>query len=137
MPAIMSDRGFWARLDEVMAMCDLIIDRPKGSPHPRYPAVRHPLDYGYLESTRSGDGDGIDVWIGSLPGRTVSAIICTVDLEKRDAEVKILLGCTRQEAREILTMHNAGSQSAILMERGSLPSETGKLVQPGSAIDHD
>jgi inorganic pyrophosphatase len=114
MLAIMSDCGFWARLDELMAMCELTIDRPEGSPHPRYAEVRYPLDYGYLERTQSGDGDGIDVWIGSMPGKSVSAIICTVDLEKRDAEVKILLGCTRQEAREILTMHNTGSQSAIL-----------------------
>ncbi len=44
----------------------LVIDRPKGSSHPRYPHVIYPLDYGYLENTTSSDGDGIDVWLGSL-----------------------------------------------------------------------
>jgi inorganic pyrophosphatase len=77
----------------------------------------YPHDYGYLENTQSGDGDGIDVWLGSLPEKTVTAVICTVDMEKRDAEVKILLGCTPQEAHEILETHNSGPQSGILLER--------------------
>lgn len=108
---------FWNKLDQLAAVSDLKIDRPSGSPHPRYPSFVYPLDYGFLEDTRSGDGDGIDVWVGSLPGRTVTAIVCTVDLEKRDVEVKMLLGCTPEEVQEILATHNRGSQSAILVER--------------------
>ena len=108
---------FWRRLDELVASSDLTIDRPKGSAHPRHPSLSYPLDYGYLEGSRSADGEGIDVWIGSLPEKTVSAVVCTVDLEKRDAEYKILLGCTSQEAIGILATHNTGSQAAILVER--------------------
>jgi len=42
----------------------IIIERPKGRPHPRYPEVIYPFDYSYLENTSAGDGDDIDVWIG-------------------------------------------------------------------------
>jgi inorganic pyrophosphatase len=64
------------------------------------------------------------VWVGTLPDPCVTAVLCTVDLEKRDAEVKILLGCTTGEAHRILAMHNVGSQSAVLLER-SAPKQPG------------
>jgi inorganic pyrophosphatase len=127
MLAIMDESEFWRRLDQLVAACNLIVDRPKGMPHPRYPSFTYPLDYGYLEGTIAADRDGIDAWVGSLPDRRVTAIICTIDLEQRDAEVKILLGCTAQEAREILAIHNAGFQSSVLMERpGIAPSCSSK-----------
>jgi len=96
---------------------EIKIDRPKGSTHPRYPTVVYPLNYGYLADTCSGDQGGVDLWIGSLEERRVTAIVCTIDLNKTDAEVKIILGCTEKEAREILAFHNQGSQSGILIAR--------------------
>ena len=54
-----------------------------------------------------------------MPERTVTAIVCTLDRAKGDSEVKILLGCTRKEMQKILGIHNTGSMSAILVERGS------------------
>ncbi len=108
--------NFWHTLETLVASCPLTIDRPKGSPHPRYPTLVYPYDYGYLEKTQGGDGSGIDVWVGSLPEQTVTAVVCTVDPFKRDAEVKILLGCTPQEAQVILAIHNSGP-AALLIER--------------------
>jgi inorganic pyrophosphatase len=119
MQPVMRDSDFWHRLDELVATCGLVIDRPKGSPHPRYPDYAYPLDYGYLEGTRSGDGSEIDVWIGSLGDKRVSAVVCTVDLLKQDTEVKILIGCTHQEAQLVLAAHTAGSQAAVLVKRGA------------------
>jgi inorganic pyrophosphatase len=78
----------------------------------------YPLDYGYLEGTVAGDGDGIDVWIGSIRPAAVTGVVCTVDSEKRDAEVKVLIGCTREEAGEILAFLNKGTMSAVLVWRG-------------------
>jgi inorganic pyrophosphatase len=121
MLAMRDDSDFWHRLDQLVAACTLILDRPQGASHPRYPSFIYPLDYGYLEGTRAADGDGLDVWVGSLPDRRVTAVVCTIDLKQRDAEVKILLGCTSQEARDILAIHNAGWQSAVLVERPELP----------------
>jgi inorganic pyrophosphatase len=109
--------GFWKALDRLVAESSIQIDRPKGATHPRYPEFRYPLEYGFLEGTRAADGGGVDVWVGSLPARAVTAVVCTVDLLKRDTEAKLLLGCTHEEAVTILAVHNAGPQAAILVER--------------------
>ena len=111
---------FWNHLDELIAGARLVIDRPRHSHHPRYPQLVYPYDYGYLANTTAADGAGIDVWLGSLPQRTLRAVICTVDLTKRDTELKLLLGCTPQEAQEILRFHNDGSMAALLVERSIL-----------------
>jgi inorganic pyrophosphatase len=113
----LNEEDFWRGLDQLVATCELILDRPKGSAHPRFPAFRYPFDYGFLHGTRSRDGGGLDVWVGGLPGRPVTGIICSVDTAQRDVEIKLLLGCTHQEARIILETHNRGAQAAILVER--------------------
>jgi inorganic pyrophosphatase len=109
---------FWTRLDSLIQAARVVVDRPKGSPHPRYPSIVYPLDYGYLEGTSAGDGDGIDVWRGSLVEAQLDAIVCTVDLVKRDAEIKLLLGCTTEEQDAICEFHNdSESMAAILIKR--------------------
>ncbi|KAA3664998.1 MAG: inorganic pyrophosphatase [Chloroflexi bacterium] len=108
---------FWKRLDELVVTSEIVIDRPEGTAHPRYPAFVYPHDYGYLEGTSSMDGDGIDVWVGSLEEGMVTAVICTIDMTKRDSEMKILLDCTPEEAKTILATHNNGPQSGILLTR--------------------
>jgi inorganic pyrophosphatase len=112
----MEDR-IWKAIDGLVESHKIVIDRPKGSPHPRYSSVIYPIDYGYLAGTRSGDLGGIDVWIGSVGEERVTAIVCTVDLNKSDAEVKFLIGCTGAEMGQILSFHNQESQSALLVER--------------------
>ena len=113
----MSNRDFWQALDTLVATSELVIDRPRGSTHPRYSTFCYPLDYGYLKGTSSSDGDGIDVWVGSLPEKKVIGVVFTVDLLKRDSEVKILLGCTQEEMQSISASHQIGMQSAMLVAR--------------------
>jgi inorganic pyrophosphatase len=108
---------FWQTLDNLVAEAAVVIDRPKGTQHPRYPGFIYPLDYGYLQGTTSGDGGGIDAWVGSIAEKKATAVVVCVDLEKRDAEVKVLLCCTPEEAEMILAVHNDGSQSALLITR--------------------
>jgi inorganic pyrophosphatase len=112
-----SSPDFWEALEQLVASSEIVIDRPRGSAHPRYPGVVYPLDYGYLKGTRSGDGDGIDCWRGSLPERRITGVVYTADIYKRDIEAKILLGCTREETQRILATHRTGSQAAMLLER--------------------
>ena len=73
--------------------------------HPRFDFT-YPLDYGYLKDTASMDGNGIDVWRGSLSEAVCNAVVCTVDLVKRDSEIKILIGCTAEEKSIIMRFHN-------------------------------
>ena len=116
---VIAEHNFWLKLDQLVTEHERVIDRPRGSCHPRYPSFVYPLDYGYLDGTQAADGGGIDIWVGSMPDEMVTAIVCTVDMKKRDTEVKILLGCTPQEAQEILSVHNDefGFQAAVLVER--------------------
>ena len=108
---------YWIQLDELVASSELVIDRPKGQAHPRYPSAIYPLDYGFLKNTSGGDGDGIDVWRGSLPNLELDAVVCTVDADKRDAEVKLLLGCSAAEKQTILKFLNQGSMAAVMIDR--------------------
>jgi inorganic pyrophosphatase len=113
-----ADAHFWSVVERLVTTSEIVIDRPKGSTHPRYPNLVYPLDYGYLESTRSGDGAGIDVWVGSLPEKEVTGVVVSVDVQKRDAEIKVLVACTPGEARVVLAFHNDGDQAAMLLEHG-------------------
>ena len=112
------DGDFWAALDQLIASSRLVIDRPKGSAHPRYPDMIYPLDYGYLADTTAMDGGGIDVWAGSEPARGLDAVMVTVDLVKRDAEIKLLIGCTEEEKQLVRRQHNdSESMKGILIRR--------------------
>jgi len=109
---------FWNALDRLMKDSEIVIDRPKGSAHPRYPDMIYPLDYGYLADTSSMDGDGIDVWVGSDPEKKIEAIVCTVDLIKKDSEIKLLIGCTEAEKQIVLEKHNDSEyMKGILVRR--------------------
>ena len=96
---------FWKALDELVSTSEIVIDRPKGTAHPGFPDFIYRVDYGYLKNTVSMDGAGIDVWVGS-GGRMIDAVMCIVDLNKRDSEIKILIGCTEEEKMEVFRMHN-------------------------------
>ena len=97
---------FWNAIDTLVSSGKFIIDRPKGSTHPRFSNIKYELDYGYIENNTSMDGSGIDVWCGSLPSAKVDAIICTVDLMKKDSEIKLLMGCTEEEINSVYEFHN-------------------------------
>ena len=72
---------------------------------PKYPDFVYKIDYGYLKDTSSMDGGGIDVWVGS-GDKKIDAIMCIVDLMKRDSEIKILIGCTEEEKQMVYQTHN-------------------------------
>jgi inorganic pyrophosphatase len=106
------DVSFWHSMQQLLITNSLIIDRPKGSSHPRHPDMIYPLDYGYLENTIAGDGGGIDVWLGSLytitdkeRAKTLTGILCTFDTLKRDAEIKLLVGCNKEDIQIIRDFH--------------------------------
>ncbi len=108
---------FWAAADELVATSEVVIDRPKGSRHPQLAEVIYPVAYGYLRGTTASDGEGIDIWVGSLEPKGITGVVCTFDVRKRDAEVKLLLGCTSEEEHDILTFLNKGLMAAILVAK--------------------
>lgn len=116
---------FWDHLDLLVQAHPLIIDRPKGSSHPRYPERIYPLDYGYLEGTTASDGAGVDVWRGSdyrssnirRKPNAISAVLATVDLVKNDCEVKILVDCSEADITKLIAFHNSGAMRAEIIRR--------------------
>ena len=112
------DNVFWIRLEELLSKSKIVVDRPRGSVHPRYPLIVYELDYGYLVGTKSSDNEGIDVWLGTDAEHKLDAIVCTVDLVKRDSEIKLLIGCTPAEKSYIKSFYNEWPQmGGILIER--------------------
>jgi inorganic pyrophosphatase len=96
---------FWDALDQLVNESEIVIDRPKGTAHPKFPDFIYRVDYGYLKNTASMDGAGIDVWVGSGE-KQIDAIMCIVDLRKKDSEIKILIGCTEEEKKILYETHN-------------------------------
>jgi len=114
----MPDARFWAALDQLLDESKIVVDRPKDSPHPRYPNMIYPADYGYLENTRSMDGSGIDLYRGAAGAGRLDAILVTVDLNKRDSEIKLLLELTADEKERVFAFHNDSEERAgMLIER--------------------
>lgn len=110
--------SFFTKLDTLLTTSNIVIDRPKGSAHPRYSHMIYPLDYGYLDGTSSGDGDGIDVWVGSLNGeKRIVAALATVDLVKRDTEIKLLVNCTQDDIQTIVQFHSGDAAACQIIRR--------------------
>lgn len=107
---------FWNALDELVKNSEIVIDRPKGNRHPKFPDFIYKVDYGYLKDTTSMDGGGIDVWVGT-DEKKIDAIMVIVDLMKKDSEIKILIGCTEEEKLIIYKTHNEEYMKGILIRR--------------------
>ena len=69
------NEDYWKALDELVSNSEIVIDRPRGSAHPRFPNFIYKVDYGYLKNTSSMDGAGIDVWIGSGDKKIDSVVV--------------------------------------------------------------
>lgn len=106
---------FWKRLKIILNESELVIDRPKGSSHPKYPELVFPLDYGFLKNTSGGDGNEIDVWLGSLGNKALNGIACTVDILKRDTEIKLIVACDDHEIETIKKFYTSEYMSAIIL----------------------
>lgn len=44
--------------------------------------------------------------MGTKSSQVVDAIMCIIDLSKRDSEIKILIGCTEEEKEIVYQTHN-------------------------------
>lgn len=107
--------GFWALADRFVTAQPIVIDRPRGSAHPRFPQILYPLDYGYLAGTSAMDGDGIDLWRGSADDLAVTGVLISLDGMKRDGEIKLLIGCRPDDHQVIDAFHNQADWMAGLL----------------------
>ena len=100
-----------------MISSKIVIDRPIGTTHHRFAGEGYPVDYGYLEGTSAVDKSGVDIWVGTLGMGKVVGVFCSVDLLKRDAELKILFDCSAEEIELINAFINNGQMRALLVQK--------------------
>ena len=55
----------------------VIVDRPLGSRHPKFPDLIYPVNYGYVEGVFAGDGEAQDVYVLGV-GKAVERFTGTV-----------------------------------------------------------
>jgi inorganic pyrophosphatase len=121
--------GFWDLADRFVAGHRLVIDRPRGSRHPRFPDFVYPIDYGFLDGTSAADGGGIDVWRGSGGMRLVGVFV-TLDGAKRDAEVKFVVGCDAVEIAAIAATLD-GPMRGVFVPRPLASARAGQVSPSG------
>jgi len=109
--------SFWEYLQRLVDTSKIVIDRQAGSMHPRYPDGEYPVDYGFLGGTMAMDAGGVDIWVGSLGEKKVVGALGTVDLKKRDTELKILYDCTNEEIDAIMKYINTNDMRAIYIKK--------------------
>ena len=113
-----NEKSFWEYLEKLVLTSEIVIDRPKGTRHPKYQNMIYVVDYGFLKNTKSMDGNEIDIFVGSDNNKKIDSILCIIDLIKKDSEIKILIGCTENEKNEIYQfMNNSDYMKAILVKR--------------------
>ena len=106
----------WIGWEQIIAENKIVIDRPKGTAHPRFPEMIYPVDYGYLEQTIGGDGAEVDIFVGSGDAGLV-ALLSTYDAVKEDRETKLLWNLTEEEIETVTNFLNRGTMTASLIRR--------------------
>ncbi len=106
-------------LQQLVESSQIVIDRLKGTSHQRYPDSTYPVDYGYLAGTSAMDAGGVDIWVGSLKQKQVVGVLGTVDLLKKDTELKILWDCTDDEIKSIMEFVNVDKMRAMYIRKDS------------------
>jgi len=86
----------WAAWEALIRQHGLTIDRPAQTVHPTWRSIVYPMDYGYINGTLSTDGEGVDVFVGTVPFGLVG-LFATQDHRKGDREIKLLYNCSPTE----------------------------------------
>jgi inorganic pyrophosphatase len=113
----MKSNDLWQTLEQQIQENGIKIDRPKGKAHPRFPQLIYPIDYGYIPHTKSADGEGIDVFLGTSEMKQIVGLICTFDAIKKDSEIKILYACLETEIQMAMAMLSHSLMYALLVRR--------------------
>jgi inorganic pyrophosphatase len=114
--------NYWDVLDDLLNKNGYVIDRPKGTKHPRFDSFIYVVDYGYIKNSRSIDGNEIDLFVGTSTSNFVNGIYCTIDTMKNDSEIKIVYKCTDSEIDQIeMLLNNSKYMKAVYLKNPNNP----------------
>lgn len=118
----MPDRDLTAYLGQRVRV---VIDRPLGTCHPRHPNLRHPINYGYLPGTISGDGMpidayvlGVDVPVAAFEGAVIALAVRADDLEDKLVVAPLGRAFSRDEIAEAVAFQEQYFASSIVTASG-------------------
>lgn len=109
--------GYWDKLGRLVKENKIVIDRRKGTVHPKYESIIYPVDYGFIENTTSMDSGGIDIFWGTDNHDEIQGILCTIDVLKKDSEIKVLYNCTDKEIEMVKKFLENEYMSCILVKK--------------------
>lgn len=71
----------------------VVVDRPLGSVHPRWPDLVYPVNYGEVPGTLGGDGQPVDAYLlgWDRPVREAQGVVTAVVLRADDWEDKLVV----------------------------------------------
>ncbi len=123
MNQIENNAFFWQKLDTIYNSSDFKLSNPKGTSHEKYHNLIYPVDYGYLEDMDNNDSQ-IRVYKGTQKGSSIKVAIISADILNKDITVKLLIGCSEQEEKDILSFLNQTDfQKTVLIRRSNdIPS---------------
>ena len=67
---------------------DILIDRPLGSVHPKYPNLVYPINYGYIPGVFGGDGEELDVYLLGVDTTVKEYTARIIGIVHRDNDVE-------------------------------------------------
>jgi inorganic pyrophosphatase len=96
------------------------IDRPMGSKHPKHKFI-YPVNYGYIEGTKSGDGEEIDVYvlgifepIDNFKGKVIGIIKGNDDVEDKLVVAKELNSYDKYQIKALTEFQERFFDSEII-----------------------
>ncbi|MCF8059307.1 MAG: inorganic diphosphatase [Bacteriovoracaceae bacterium] len=130
MTAIVNPRDY---IDETISV---VVDRPLGSKHPRYPKMVYPINYGYVPNTLSGDGKELDVYVlgidKPLTTFTGKCIGYIERLDDNDAKL-LVVGDDRfysqEEIKDIVHFQEQYFDSRIIRWKADLSKEQVEMLE--------
>jgi inorganic pyrophosphatase len=115
----MDEHVDWETFDQLIGERGVVIDRPRGSAHPRYTKRIYPLNYGFIPDTIGGDGHPVDVFMGTATTGLVGTFI-THDSHKGDDELKLCWNVTPEEIDELSDFLFVGGMAGRYIARLSI-----------------
>ena len=113
---MMCKTKFFKNLEKLITENGILIERKAGTSHPNFPDFLYTVDYGHINGTRSRDGNEIDIFVGTC-NNGVFGVLVTLDMYKKDSEIKVLFNCNDDEISKTLLMMNHYPMSCILVRK--------------------
>lgn len=105
----------------------VLVDRPLGSGHPKYPDMIYPVNYGFVPGILAPDGEeqdayilGVDQPVAEFTGRVIAIIHRFDDVEEKWVVAPEGLLCTKEEILRQVFFQEQYFHTEIRMQENTL-----------------